>query len=174
MPVYALGDREPSIDATAYVHPDAVIIGSVELGAQSSVWPGAILRGDYGTIRVGARTSIQDGSILHATASAPTVVGADCVVGHNVHLEGCTVEDACLIGSMSIVLKGAVVRTGALVGAHALVANGVEVPSRAMALGVPARMREDAVAEGAFARTVALYVANAENYAKNLRRLDLS
>lgn len=172
MPIYALGDREPTIDSGAYVHPDAVIIGSVELGPQSSVWPGAILRGDYGTIRIGARTSVQDGSILHATASAPTVVGADCVIGHNAHLEGCTVEDGCLIGSMSIVLKGAVVRAGALVGAHALVGNRVEVPSFAMALGVPAQMREDAVAPGAFERTVALYVANARDYAENLRRLD--
>ncbi len=172
MPIYALGDREPTIDPTAYVHPDAVVIGSVELHAQSSVWPGAILRGDYGTIRVGPRTSIQDGSILHATSSAPTVIGADCVVGHNAHLEGCTVEDGCLIGSMSIVLKGAVVRAGALVGAHALVGNRVEVPARAMALGVPAQIREDAVAEGAFERIVALYIANAEDYASNLRRIE--
>lgn len=172
MPIYALGDREPAIDPGAYVHPDAVIIGSVELGPQSSVWPGAILRGDYGTIRIGARTSVQDGSILHATASSPTVVGADCVIGHNAHLEGCTVEDGCLIGSMSVVLKGAVVRTGALVGAHALVGARVQVPSFAMALGVPAQMRENAVAPGAFERTVALYVANAREYAQDLRRLD--
>ena len=171
VPIYALGDWEPTIDPTAYVHPDAVVIGDVELAAEASVWPAAVLRGDYGSIRIGPRTSIQDGTVVHATARAPAVIGAGCVVGHNAHLEGCIVEDDCLIGSMSVVLQRAIVRSGALVGAHALVGNGVEVPSRAMALGVPARMREDAVAEGAFARTASLYVANARRFATELRRI---
>ena len=172
MPIYALGASEPTIDPSAYVHPDAVVIGAVELAADSSVWPKAVLRGDYGSIRIGERTSIQDGAVIHATARAPTVIGANCVVGHNAHLEGCTVEDGCLIGSLSVVLQRAIVRSGALVGAHALVGNRVEVPARAMALGVPARMREEAVAEGAFARTASLYVANARRFAAELRRLD--
>ncbi|MBQ1070024.1 gamma carbonic anhydrase family protein, partial [Micromonospora sp. D75] len=105
MPLYALGDRTPRIDPSAYVHPDAVVIGSVELGPESSVWPGAVLRGDYGVIRVGARTSVQDGTVLHSVADHPTEIGADCVVGHLAHLEGCTVADRCLIGSGSIVLN---------------------------------------------------------------------
>jgi carbonic anhydrase/acetyltransferase-like protein (isoleucine patch superfamily) len=94
------------------------------------------------------------------------------VVGHNAHLEGCTVEDDCLIGSGSVVLHRVVVRRGALVGASALVPNDMEVPSRAMALGVPARIRENAVAEGAFTAAVATYVRNGHWYRADLRRLD--
>lgn len=171
MPIYALGDRVPTIDATAYVHPDAVVIGDVVLGPQANVWPKAVLRGDFGTIVIGARTSIQDGSVVHATSRKPTSIGADCVVGHNAHLEGCTVEDSCLIGSMSTVLSEAIVRTGALVAASALVSPRTEVPSRAMALGVPCRIREEAIEEGRFERIVALYVENAQRYASELRRL---
>ena len=128
MPIYALGDLAPSIDPTAYVHPDAVVIGNVQLGPESSVWPGAVLRGDGAPITIGARTSVQDGSVLHVTSVHPTVVGAECVIGHLAHLEGCTVEDGSLVGSGAVVLHEAVVRTGALVGAGAVVSGGVEVP----------------------------------------------
>ncbi len=81
MAIYALGDPEPSIDSTAFVHPDAVIIGSVTIGARSSVWPGAVLRGDGGDIRIGERTSVQDNAVLHTTPEWPTVVGDGCVLG---------------------------------------------------------------------------------------------
>jgi carbonic anhydrase/acetyltransferase-like protein (isoleucine patch superfamily) len=170
--VYALGSDVPEIHDTAFVHPHAVVIGRVRVGAESSIWPGAVLRGDYGEITVGARTSIQDGSIVHATADNPTVIGSDCVVGHVAHLEGCTVEDRCLIGSGSIVLHRVVVRSGALVGAGAVVPNDTEVPARAMALGVPARIRPDAVADDAFADAARLYVVNGQRYRCELRRLD--
>ncbi len=171
MTVYALGTRVPSIDPSAFVHPDAVVIGAVTLGPKSSVWPGAVLRGDYGEISVGARTSIQDGCVVHATEEHPTRIGADCVVGHIAHLEGCTVEDDCLIGSGSVVLHGVVVRSGALVGAGAVVPNGVEVPARAMALGVPAKIRPDIVTPGSFADGVKEYVDNGARYRRELRRL---
>ena len=111
MPVYAIGDRTPSIDPAAFVHPDAVIIGDVTIGPESTVWPTAVLRGDHGSVRVGARTSIQDGTVVHCTAELPTVIGDDCVVGHNAHLEGAVVEDRCLIGSGSVVLHRVVVRS---------------------------------------------------------------
>jgi carbonic anhydrase/acetyltransferase-like protein (isoleucine patch superfamily) len=172
VPVYALGERVPQIDPTAFVHPDAVVIGDVRIGAESTVWPSAVLRGDHGTITVGARTSIQDGSVVHCTGELATTIGDRCVVGHQAHLEGCTVEDDCLVGSGSIVLHRAVVRRGALVGAAALVPNDTEVPARAMALGVPCRIREDAVEEGAFAYAVERYVANGHWYRAQLRRLD--
>ena len=141
MPVYALGDHEPQIHPDAFVHPDAVVIGRVTLGAQASVWPAAVLRADFGEIRIGARTSIQDGTVLHTTEEWPTVVGAGCVVGHNAHLEGCRVGDGCLVGSGSIVLNRAVVEDRAGVGAAALVPEGAVVPTGEIALGVPARMR---------------------------------
>jgi carbonic anhydrase/acetyltransferase-like protein (isoleucine patch superfamily) len=142
VPIYALGDLVPTIDETAFIHPDAVIIGDVTIGAQSSVWPGAVLRGDGGTIRVGARTSIQDGSIVHTTVLTPTSIGDDCVVGHLVHLEGCTIEDRCLVGSASVVLHEAVVQTGAVVGSNAVVPDKMVVPTGSVALGVPAKLRE--------------------------------
>ena len=103
--IYALDDDEPEIDELAYVAPDAVVIGRVKLGPQASVWPCAVLRGDHGTITIGARTSVQDGTVVHTTARFPTVIGDDCVVGHNAHLEGCVVESGCLIGSGSVTLN---------------------------------------------------------------------
>ena len=147
------------------------MIGDVHLGPESSVWPGAVLRGDYGRITIGARTSVQDGSVVHATATHPTVVGSDCVIGHNVHLEGCTIEDRVLVGSGSVVLHEVVARSGSVVGAGAVVPDGVEVPAGAMALGVPARVRPDAVRRDFTTTTSALYVDNARRYALELRRL---
>ena len=169
MPIYALGQHEPHIDPDAWVHPDAVLIGQVEIGAGSTVWPTAVLRADRNLIRVGERTSVQDGTVVHCTADLPTLIGTDCVVGHNAHLEGCTIEDGCLIGSGSVVLHRVVVRTGALVGAGAVVSNGTEVPARAMALGVPARIRPDAVQPGAFVSSVAGYVEAGRIYRDQLR-----
>jgi carbonic anhydrase/acetyltransferase-like protein (isoleucine patch superfamily) len=173
VPIYALGDSEPTVDSTAYVHPDAVLIGDVRIGAQASVWPGAVLRGDGAPITVGVRTSVQDGSVLHVTPFHATTVGAECVIGHLVHLEGCTIEDGALVGSGAVVLHGAVVRTGALVGAGAVVSGGVEVPSRAMALGIPAKIRPDAVDPDSMIRMGMLsYVERGAYYRRNLRRLD--
>lgn len=172
MAIYALGDRTPDIHPDAYVHPDATVIGDVRIGAGASVWPRAVLRGDYGTIVVGPRTSVQDGTVVHATQDKPTTIGADCVVGHLAHLEGCTVEDGCLIGSGSVVLHDAVVRAGALVGAGAVVSDRVEVPAKAMALGIPAKMRLDAVPDGVIALGAAMYVENVARYKAELVRLD--
>ena len=145
MAIYALGDVEPDIDASAYVHPDAVVIGEVTIGRESSVWPSAVLRGDPGGIVIGARTSIQDGTVVHTTPIHPTRVGDECVIGHLVHLEGCTIGNGALVGSGAIVLNGAVLEDECLVGAGALVPGNLTVPSRAMALGVPASLRLDAV-----------------------------
>ncbi len=172
MAVYAIGDQVPEIAPDAYVHPAATVIGDVRIGAGSSVWPGAVLRGDYGTITVGERTSIQDGTVVHATFDKPTRIGDECVVGHLAHLEGCTIEDRCLVGSGSVVLHDVVVRSGALVGAGAVVSNGTEVPAGAMALGVPATLRLNAVQAGSFAPAVELYAWNANRYRTELRRLD--
>lgn len=138
MPIYALGDKRPQIHPDAWVHPEAVLIGDVHLGAQASVWPCAVIRADNGPIRIGARTSIQDGAVLHTQHVNFTTVGEDCVIGHKVHLEGCTIEDCVLVGSNSVVLERAICRTGSLVGASAMVAAGTEVPSGALAVGVPA------------------------------------
>ena len=172
MPVYALGELVPSIAADAFVHPDAVVIGNVTIGSESTVWPGAVLRGDYGRIVVGERTSVQDGTVVHATAELATLIGNDCVIGHVAHLEGCTIEDGSLVGSGSVVLHRAVVRTGALVGANAVVPNAMVVPTGAMALGIPATLREGAVQPGFTADAVRIYVENGRRYRTLLRRVD--
>lgn len=171
MPIYALGDRTPAIHPDAFVHPDAVVIGDVRIGADSSVWPGAVLRGDYGTILIGERTSIQDGAVVHAVADYPTVVGDDCVVGHLAHLEGCVVHDRALIGSGSVVLHQANVRSGATVAAGAVVRNRTDVPENALAVGVPATIRLGASSVDEIAMGAALYVSNARRYKRDLRTL---
>ncbi|MFT3864689.1 MAG: gamma carbonic anhydrase family protein [Solirubrobacterales bacterium] len=167
MTISALGDLVPRIAPTAWVHPDATIVGDVEIGAGSSVWPGAVLRGDFGAIRVGERTSIQDNAVLHAAPHAPTVVGDDCIVAHLAFIETATVEDACMVAVAAQMLPGSVLRRGAVAAAGAVLAAGLEVPSGHRAQGVPARIvaadHPDAayIAEGAanYAAMVARYVA---------------
>ncbi|MCU1352270.1 MAG: hypothetical protein JWM05_1479 [Acidimicrobiales bacterium] len=172
MPIYALGDQQPDIDPSAYIAPEAVIIGSVHIGAEASVWPGAVLRGDDGEIFIGARTSIQDGAVVHTTHFQPTTVGRECVVGHLAHLEGCIIHDGSLVGSGSVVLHEAVVESVALVGAGAVVPNGMVVPTGAMALGIPAKLREGVVTAELIALGMQSYVDRAKRYRTQLRRVD--
>ena len=172
MAIYAFGDQVPEIDDAAYVHPDAVIIGSVVIGPRSSIWPNAVLRGDDGEIRIGSGTSIQDGSVLHTTPVFPTIVGNNCVVGHIVHLEGCTIEDGALVGNGSIVLHQAIVRSGAVVGANAVVLNGMEVPTGALAVGAPAVIKPGKARTADIAIAVQSYVDRAVRFRDQLRRID--
>jgi carbonic anhydrase/acetyltransferase-like protein (isoleucine patch superfamily) len=172
VPIYALGDVAPRIDPDAFVHPDATVIGNVTIGPETTVWPQAVLRGDYGYITIGARTSVQDGTVVHCTAEYPTLVGDDCVIGHLAHLECCTIHDRALVGTGSIVLHRAVVETGALVGAGAVVPNDMVVPAGALALGIPAKLRPDAADSADIMRIAGLYVANAKRYRNELRRID--
>ena len=172
MPIYALGDAEPTIHAEAYVHPDAVIIGRVRLGAGSSVWPGAVLRGDDGDIVIGERTSVQDGCVLHTTHVFPTVVGDNCVIGHMVHLEGCTIEDRCLVGNGSIVMHRVVVRTGSVVAANSVLLNGTEVPSGALAAGSPAVIKPGKARLAEIDLAAESYVQRAIRFRNDMRRLD--
>jgi carbonic anhydrase/acetyltransferase-like protein (isoleucine patch superfamily) len=172
MPIYALGQQEPIIDSSAFIHPEAVIIGSVTIGSQSSIWPGAVLRGDDGEIRVGDRTSIQDGSVLHTTPIFPTIVGNDCVIGHIVHLEGCTIEDGSLVGNGSIVMHRVIVRSGAVVGANSVLLNGTEVPSGALAVGSPAVIKEGRARAADIDLAAKSYVARSARYLADLRRID--
>jgi carbonic anhydrase/acetyltransferase-like protein (isoleucine patch superfamily) len=172
MPVYALGDQVPEIDASAFIHPDAVVIGSVSIGPDSSIWPAAVLRGDDGTIRIGARTSVQDGAVLHTTAEHPTVVGDDCVIGHLAHLEGCTIESGAMVANAAMVLHRSVVGTGAIVAANAVVLNDVVVPPGALAVGTPATIKPDRARADEIAHNVATYVARSGRYRYDLRRID--
>ena len=172
MPIYALGDLEPTIHPDAFVHPDAVLIGDVRIGAESSVWPCAVLRSDDNPIIVGDRTSIQDGSVIHVTPLSPTIIGDEVTVGHQVHMESVTVHNRALIGSGSKVLPGAVIGVEAIVGANAVVPGGMHVPAFAMALGVPAKIREDVVKPGTTAKNYMAYVERTKQYKQILRRID--
>ncbi len=173
MAIYALDDREPELGEDVYVHPDATVIGAVTLADGVSVWPGAVLRGDYGTITIGRRTNIQDGTVIHCTPIHPTVIGAGCVVGHNAHIEGSTIGDDVLIASGSVVLNGSTVGAGAIVGAGAVVPFDAEVPARRMVLGIPAKLREGyEVPPGHLEMNVEMYFHNAQHYRTSLRRLD--
>jgi carbonic anhydrase/acetyltransferase-like protein (isoleucine patch superfamily) len=172
VPIYALGDLIPSIHPDAYVHPDAVVIGAVTIGANSSVWPGAVLRGDDGQIVIGRRTSVQDNCVVHTTAEQPTVVGDDCVIGHLVHLEACTIEPWCLIGNGSMVLHRVVVHSWAIVAANAVVLNDTIVPTGALAVGTPAVIKEGRVRREDVERGVATYIERANRFRSQLRRID--
>ena len=136
--IYDLGDRKPRSKAL-FVAPDAAVIGSVELGRDSSVWYGAVLRGDTEPIRIGARSNIQDGTVVHTDEGYPTTVGDDVTVGHNVILHGCTIETGCTIGMGAILLNGSRVGANSLVAAGALLPEGREYPSDSLIMGVPAR-----------------------------------
>ncbi|MGH9081113.1 MAG: gamma carbonic anhydrase family protein [Acidimicrobiales bacterium] len=172
MAIYRLGELVPTIDPEAYVHPDAVVIGDVTIGAESTVWPGAVLRGDYGTITIGARSSVQDGTVIHAGPGFPTVVGDGCVIGHLAHLEGCTLEDRTLVGSGSVVLHHAVVAVGATVGANAVVPNRMQVPPGSLAVGVPASLRPGQSNADVIRVAAAQYVSNGRRFKAGLTRID--
>ena len=175
MPVYSFDGVRPKVSASAYVHPDAVLIGDVVLGAESSVWPGAVLRADHGRIEVGARTSVQDGTVVHTTEEWPTTIGEECVVGHNAHLEGCTVENRCLVGSMSVVLNRVHVGASSVVGAGAVVPEGLDVPERSMVLGVPGRVKPlpDQSQNDWIDYGVGVYLDFARRYPDAMSRVDL-
>lgn len=172
MAIYALGDQVPQISTEAYVHPDAVVIGSVTIGAGSSVWPGAVLRGDDGSIVVGERSSIQDGTVVHTTPFSHTTVGNDCVVGHVAHLEGCILEDFSQVSSGAIVLHRAVIGTGAIVAANAVVLNDMSVPAGSLAVGAPAVIKEGRARRADIEMAVTAYLHKSERFRATLRRLD--
>jgi carbonic anhydrase/acetyltransferase-like protein (isoleucine patch superfamily) len=172
MAIYALGDLVPSIDPRAFVHPDAVVIGDVTIGAESSVWPGAVLRGDGGHIVIGQRTSVQDNAVLHTTPQWPTSVGDGCVLGHLIHLEGCTIEDDVLVGNAAMVLHRCIVRSGSIVAANSVVLNDVEVPAGALAAGSPAVIKPGRADRDLIRDSAAAYVERIVAYRTDLRRLD--
>lgn len=172
MPIYALGDKSPVIHESAFVHPDAVVIGSVTIGADSSIWACAVLRGDEGEIVIGERTSIQDGTIVHTTPYAHTTVGNDCVVGHAVHLEGCTLENGSQASSGSVILHRAVVGAGAIVAANAVVLNDMVVPPGALAVGAPVSIKEGRARAQDIAYAAEAYVHKGRHFKQHLRRID--
>ncbi|MCC6434145.1 MAG: gamma carbonic anhydrase family protein [Acidimicrobiales bacterium] len=172
MAIYALGDLTPRIHPDAFVHPDATVIGDVVLGAFSSVWPSAVLRGDDGPITIGERTSIQDGVVVHTWEENPTTIGSNVVVGHLAHIEGADIEDNVLLGSTSVLLRRVRVESWALVGAGALVPPGKVVPSGALAVGIPCVIKEGAADRATIIESIDAYVDRVHRYRAGLRRID--
>jgi carbonic anhydrase/acetyltransferase-like protein (isoleucine patch superfamily) len=128
------------IHPTAFIAPTATVMGDVTLGEDSSVWYGAVLRGDMAAIVIGAQSNLQDGTIVHVDDDMPCTVGARVGVGHRVILHGCTIEDECLIGMGSVLLNGVRVGTGSVIAAGAVVPEGMSIPPRSLVMGVPGRI----------------------------------
>lgn len=153
-------DKSPVIHETVFVAEDAVIIGDVEIGENSSVWFGCILRGDVNYIRVGKRTNIQDSTVIHVSSKTrPTVLEDEITIGHRVTLHGCHIESNCLIGIGSIILDGARIGRHSLVAAGSLVTPNTIVPPRSLVMGSPARVKRELTGE-----EVEKYSRNWPNY----------
>lgn len=173
MAIYRLGDDTPRLAAGAWVADTARVIGRVAMGADASVWFGAVLRGDNEWITLGARSNVQDGSVLHTDMGSPLTLGDDVTVGHQAMLHGCSIGDGSLVGIQAVVLNGARIGKGCLVGAGALVTEGKEFPDGSLIVGSPAKflrlLNDDDRAR--MAHGAAHYVANARRYAANLVRV---
>lgn len=166
--ISALGDLRPRIASSAFVHPQATVIGDVEIGEDSSIWPGAVIRGDFGAIRIGRRTSIQDNVVIHASYSDDTEIGDDCLIGHLAFIECAIVGDACMV-AVGAKLHGARMLPGSVAAAGAVLVGGIEVPSGWRAQGVPARLVELARSEReSIELGAARYVAMARRHAEQL------
>jgi carbonic anhydrase/acetyltransferase-like protein (isoleucine patch superfamily) len=158
---------QPRVAASAYVDPSAELIGDVEIGERSSVWPHATLRGDVNTIRVGQESNIQDNCVLHGELDQyPVIVGNRVTVGHSVVLHGCVVEDDCVIGIGAIVLNGARIGRGSVIAAGALVPEGMVVPPGSLVMGVPGRVRRELTEEERerFRTNAANYIRYRQHY----------
>lgn len=145
--IRSLHGRTPQIDPQAYVDPSAQVLGQVEIGPLSSIWPGVVLRGDENLIRIGRETNIQDGTICHMQYEVPLVIGDRVTIGHGAIVHACTIGNDVRIGMGAIVLDGAVIEDGAQVGAGAVVSPGKRVHSGELWLGVPARRVRELSAE---------------------------
>lgn len=132
--------KDPTIDPTAYVAPGATVIGDVRMGARTSIWPGAVARGDINYIEIGEGSNVQDGTIVHLADDYPVVIGKYVTIGHAAIIHACTIEDECLIGMGATILDGAVIGHHSIIGANALVTQNTIIPPGSMALGAPAKV----------------------------------
>lgn len=177
MPIYSFEDLHPKIDPTAFVHPDATIIGDVTIGPRASVWPGVVIRGDIHRVVIGAESNVQDGSILHVTRpteadpeGVPLLIGEQVLIGHQVTLHACTIERGAMIGMGAIILDRAHVGERAMLGAGSMLTPGKKIPPEQLWLGSPAKQARARTASEieATAKTMANYVSLGERYRKSL------
>jgi len=175
VPIIPFAGRTPKIHPTAFVAPTAVVLGDVEIGPDSSIWYGAVLRGDLDPIRIGARTNVQDNAVLHTGKGEPCIIGDDVTVGHTAIVHGCEVQNGALIGMGAVVLNRAVIGPECIVGAHALVTEDKVFAARQLIIGSPAKAtrgltEEDLVANRTFAQR---YVENARRHREALAAVEL-
>lgn len=163
--IYTLDGIAPQIDPSAWIAPDANVIGRVVLESETSIWFGATLRGDNEEIRVGAGSNVQEACVLHTDIGYPLVIGTNCTIGHKAILHGCTIGAGSLIGMGAIVLNGARIGRGCLIGAGALVTEGKEIPDGSLVMGAPGKVVRALDAAG-----LARLLASAEGYRQNARR----
>ena len=173
MSIYQLDDLVPEVDPSAFVADSAQVIGDVNLGADSSVWFGTVIRGDSDHIRVGAGSNIQDASVLHADRGFPLTIGERVTVGHQVMLHGCTIGDETLIGIGAVVLNGAKIGKNCLVGAGSLVTEGKEFPDGSMIMGTPAKVVRELSPEQieGLRQSAKHYVENARRFKAGLKKI---
>jgi len=174
MSVYRLGEHEPQLGAGVWVAPNATVVGRVTLGAQCSVWFGAVLRGDSDTLTLGERVNVQDNAVLHADTGLPLVIEDDVTIGHQAMVHGCHVEKGCLIGIQAVVLNGARIGAGSLVGAGALVTEGKVFPPRSLIVGSPAKLLRELTEEESqrLLQSAAHYAHNGLRYAAELEKME--
>jgi carbonic anhydrase/acetyltransferase-like protein (isoleucine patch superfamily) len=140
MPLYQLGSKKPKVHPTVMLAPSASIIGDVVVGPRTSIWPGAVLRGDYGRIRVGANCSLQDNVVVHCSSENPGVIGNGVTVAHGAIVHACGIGDECLIGAGAIIFDGAKVGIHSIIGIGSVVLEGSTIPPRSVAVGAPAKV----------------------------------
>lgn len=171
--IYALDDIAPQIDPTAWVAPDANVIGKIVLEAGSSVWFGATLRGDNEEIRLGKNSNIQENCVLHTDMGYPLVIGANCTIGHKAMLHGCTIGEGSLIGMGATILNGARIGRGCLIGAGALITEGKDIPDGSLVMGAPGKVIRmlDEPAQARLIQSAESYRANAARFLAGLRAL---
>jgi carbonic anhydrase/acetyltransferase-like protein (isoleucine patch superfamily) len=175
MAIFELDGQAPELpaDGRYWIADSAAVIGRVRLKSNTSVWFGAVLRGDNEWIELGERSQIQDNATLHTDPGFPVTIGEDCVIGHNVVLHGCTIGRNSLIGMGAIVLNGGRIGRNCLVGAGALVTEGKEFPDNSLIVGAPARVIrnvDEAAAQG-IRNGADIYVRRWQQYAKGLKRI---
>lgn len=172
--IIAFKGKRPQIHPTAYIAPTATIIGDVVIGAEASVWFGAVVRGDSGHISIGARTSVQDNVVVHVNGRHNTLIEEDVTIGHGVVVEGCHLHAGVLVGMNATVLSGAVVEAGSLIAAGAVVGENQHIPAGVLAVGVPARVKGE-LSEAAKARLVEApkaYVAYGRSYQTDAKLIE--
>ena len=173
MPLYQFGDSQPEIGENTWIAPNATLIGNVRLGANSSVWWNATVRGDNDRIHIGDNTNIQDGAVLHTDAGIPMHIGNNVTAGHLVMLHGCTIGDGTLIGIGAVVLNRAVIGKSCIVGANTLIPEGKVFPDRVMIVGSPGKVVRELTDEevARLMQAAAHYVDNAGRYRETLKAL---